>query len=104
VNQREDLIATTQFPNGNKKRSMYLLKKGRVVTDKIAQDCVIGDLSGAQLDQLSVVLEEVYMPLLQNNRNVESWPEVVTADVLRHFQKLSGSVYVINGQAKVSSR
>lgn len=104
INAREDLIATTQFPNGMKKRSMFFLKKSRHVSEKLAQDLIIGDLSGSQLDHLSVLIEEIYLPLLQNQRNVEAWPEVVVEDVIRHFEKLNGSVYVINGQAKVGEK
>jgi dynein heavy chain len=102
INAREDLVATTKYPNSNKRRAAFFLKKGRgAITDKISQDLIMADLSGSTLDHLSTILEEVYLPLLSNTKNVDSWPEVVANDVVRHFHKLNGSVYVISGQAKV---
>lgn len=40
------------------------------------------------------------VPLLSNDRNHESWPQVVSADVSRHSQRLKSDVYVVSGQAK----
>lgn len=39
-------------------------------------------------------------PLLANDRNHESWPHVVSQDVLRHVHNLKSSVYVVSGQVK----
>jgi dynein heavy chain len=64
-------------------------------------DLVAGDLGANPLEFLGTVLEEVYLPLLSNNKNLEKWPEVVANDVLRHFHHLHGAVYVISGKSKV---
>ena len=102
LNAREDLIATTVFPNALKRKSIFYMKKGRgPISDRIHHDLIVSDLSGSALDHLSVVLEEVFLPMLSNQKNVDSWPEVVSNDVLRHFHKLNGSVYMISGQSKV---
>lgn len=39
-------------------------------------------------------------PLLSNERNHESWPKVVSDDVVRHVHTLKTDVYVITGQTK----
>lgn len=40
------------------------------------------------------------VPLLSNDRNHDSWPQVVSADVTRHSHRLKSDVYVVSGQAK----
>lgn len=40
------------------------------------------------------------MPVLSNTRNHEKWPQVVSADVVRHVDSLKNNVYVVSGQAK----
>ncbi len=71
------------------------------LTEKLDAEVVQGDLGANPLEFLSTVLEEVYLPLLTNTKNLESWPEVVANDVLRHFHQLHGAVYVISGKSKV---
>ena len=40
------------------------------------------------------------MPLLSNESNHETWPQVVSTDVMRHVHNLKSSVYVVSGQVK----
>jgi dynein heavy chain len=102
VNAREELLPAIVFPPSLKKRAIYYMKKtpGAQLTDKLDQHLIMGDISANPLEFLSLLLDEVYMPLLSNPKNMESWPEVVATDVIRHFQSLSGAVYVISGKAK----
>ncbi|KAJ3391292.1 hypothetical protein HDU84_006208 [Entophlyctis sp. JEL0112] len=101
LNQKEELIPAVIFPYQLKKKSVYFLKKnlGQPVAE-MDKELTIGDLSANPLEFLSTLLEEVYLPLLTNPKNLESWPEVVANDVLRHFHQLNGAVYVISGKAK----
>ena len=43
---------------------------------------------------------QLLVPLLGNDRNHEAWPQVVSADVLRHVHNLKSSVYVVSGQVR----
>ncbi|KAJ3051836.1 hypothetical protein HK097_007152 [Rhizophlyctis rosea] len=100
---KEDLLPATTFPSALRKKSIYFLKSNpslHPITEKLDQELVLGDLSSNPLEFLSTLLEEVYLPLLTNPRNLESWPEVVANDVLRHFHSLNGAVYVISGKSK----
>lgn len=105
LNQREDLLPAIKFPNQLKKKSVYFLKNRQnvQVTEKLDQALFMGDLPASPLDFLSNILEEVYLPLLSNPKNLESWPEVVANDVIRHFHRVNGAVYVISGKAKVGT-
>ena len=40
------------------------------------------------------------VPLLSNESNHVSWPQVVSHDVMRHVHSLKSSVYVVSGQVK----
>ena len=90
------------FPPQLKKKSIYFLKvdPSRALTDKLDSEITSGDLSNNPLEFLSCLLDEVYLPLLTNSRNLESWPEVVANDVLRHFHNLNSAVFVISGKSK----
>ncbi|KXS10801.1 hypothetical protein M427DRAFT_103173 [Gonapodya prolifera JEL478] len=103
LNPRDDLLPATTFPPLLKKKSIFFMKSPRVnapLTDKLDVELTLGDLSPAPLDYLSNMLEEVYLPLLTNPRNLENWPDVVANDVLRHFHRLNAAVYVITGKVK----
>jgi dynein heavy chain, axonemal len=102
MNAKDELIPAVKFPAQLKKRSVYFLKRrlGAQITEKLDAELILGDLSANPLEFLSTVLEEVYLPLLTNPTNLESWPEVVANDVLRHFHQLNGSVFVISGKSK----
>ncbi|KAJ3365528.1 hypothetical protein HDU91_002183, partial [Kappamyces sp. JEL0680] len=102
LNQKDEIVPAVKFPSSLKKKSIYFLKRrtGAQITEKLDQELILGDLSANPLEFLSTLLEEVYLPILTNQKNLESWPEVVATDVLRHFHQLNGAVYVISGKAK----
>jgi dynein heavy chain len=105
LNSKEDVVPAVKFPNQLKRKSVYFMKKkqdsGPLSDKTMDNDLVAGDLGANPLEFLGTVLEEVYLPLLSNNKNLEKWPEVVANDVLRHFHHLHGAVYVISGKSKV---
>lgn len=96
---------TTQFdwPTSLKSKACYFVRKTR---DQIGKDAnmramvTVGDISYSPVDQLSVLVEEVLMPIFSNERNLEGWPHVVYEDVLRHVDNLRNSAYVVAGQVK----
>ena len=101
LNARDELVASMTFPGLMKKKSIYFLKnEATAVPDKLDQHLILGELPPTPLDFLSSVLEEVYLPLLSNPKNMEAWPDVVANDIVRHFQSLNGAVHVIAGKSK----
>ncbi|TPX33478.1 hypothetical protein SmJEL517_g03633 [Synchytrium microbalum] len=102
LNARDELLPAINFPPQLKRKSVYFLKNtlGSQVTTSLEKELTMGDLAADPLTFLSTLLEEVYLPLLTNPRNLEAWPEVVANDVLRHFHQLNGAVYVISGKSK----
>ena len=104
LNIRDDLVPAIKFPAQLKKKSVYFLKnrEGAQVTEKLDHELAMGDLPPNPLDFLGALLEEVYLPLLSNPKNLDSWPEVVANDVVRHFHRINGAVFVISGRTKVT--
>lgn len=102
TNSKDEVVPTVKFPNQLKRKSVYAIKvNGAVqVTEKLDQNVSIGDLPPDPLEYLSTLIEQVYLPLLSNSKNLESWPQVVATDVLRHFHRLHGSVEVMAGKVK----
>ncbi|KAJ3096963.1 hypothetical protein HDU97_005410 [Phlyctochytrium planicorne] len=102
LNQKDELLPAIDFPPFLKKKSIYFLKNniGAALTNDLEKELTMGDILANPLEFLSTLLEEVYLPLLTNPKNLESWPEVVANDVLRHFHQLNGAVYVISGKSK----
>lgn len=103
LNSREDLAVAARLPVGIKRKAMYLLKRAKGVTltqKSLDQDLLMGDVGGLSLEHLNTVTEEVFSCLLTNDKNSEKWPGVVHDDVLKHFYRMNGSVYVVAGQSK----
>ncbi|KAI8853660.1 dynein heavy chain and region D6 of dynein motor-domain-containing protein [Chytridium lagenaria] len=102
LNLKDELLPAVDFPPFLKKKSIYFLKNsiGSALSTDLEKELTMGDIMANPLEFLSTLLEEVYLPLLTNPKNLESWPEVVANDVLRHFHQLNGAVYVISGKSK----
>lgn len=104
LNGKEDLFAATAFPPQLKKKSLYFLKKtAGAITDLVDNAFVTGDLPVNPLEYLSGMLEEVYVPLLTNPKNMENVPSVVATEVVKQLQTFSGAVHIITGKSKAKT-
>lgn len=52
----------------------------------------MGDVSPNPLEDLDVLLNHVYLPLLKNPKNQEGWPEVIKKEVDHHVQELNNAI------------
>lgn len=48
----------------------------------------MGDMSPRPMNDISILLDEVYYPILNNSANQQGWPEVIKKDVDLHIQDL----------------
>ncbi|CAF2140297.1 unnamed protein product [Rotaria magnacalcarata] len=97
------LQPTVVFPNVLKNKSCYFIKKRRenIPRDSILRDVMMyGDLSTSPVDQLSAMVDELLIPILQNPSNNEAWPKVLSQDILRHALGIKNKVHILNGQMK----
>lgn len=90
------------FPLGGKMKAVYFVKRvAKEVTKKeIGNQLLFGDLSNIPIDQLSSIVEDIVSTVLTNNDNYDTWPQVVSGDVLRHVHSLKSDVYVTCGAVK----
>lgn len=101
LTQSAQIIPATSFPLSQlKSKGVYFIKKYPEPVPK--EDCkgflIVGDLATRSIDQLSCLVDEVFVPLLSNEDNHKGWPEMVAQDVKKHVHNLKSTVYqVIKG-------
>ncbi|XP_071988562.1 dynein beta chain, ciliary-like, partial [Engystomops pustulosus] len=96
------LVPMLEYPNSTKNKAVYFLKRPNVFLspDSMKSSLVYGDLSYAPLDHFSALVEEVIVPVLANQKNHQTWPHVVSQDVMRHVSNLKSCTFVMSGQVR----
>ena len=95
------LVPTTTFPLTQlKSNGVYFIKKRACAVPRENCDSylIVGDLATRSIDQLSSLVDEVFVPLLSNPVNHKGWPEMVAQDVQKHVHSLKSTVYQVKGQ------
>lgn len=99
---KDDIQISAEFPEQmGKNKSCYFLRKD---SEELKEATMIstlqwGDLSNEILSQLQGSIQGIFLPVLQNKKNCEKWPEVIADDVVSHLNTLKSDVYVISGLA-----
>lgn len=78
---------------------VYFVKKKAepVPKEKCCNYLVFGDLATRSLDQLSILVDDIFVPLLSNEQNYDNWPEIVAQDVQKQVHNLKSTVYQVKG-------
>eukprot|EP00050_Salpingoeca_kvevrii_P003770 m.233351 g.233351 ORF g.233351 m.233351 type:complete len:4592 (-) comp10879_c0_seq1:411-14186(-) len=98
---KDQLTPSYEFPGTLKKKAVFFLKPTEMTITKDNVGTLIkGDLSSAPVEQMAAMVEGVFLPLLRNDTNTTTWPNVVADDVLSHAQSLQSSAFVVAGQMK----
>ena len=94
-------MPTYDFPTSLKKKAVYFLKPDEMnVTKDNMTTLLRGDVSNAPVDQLSALVDGLFLPLLSSKGNTSAWPSVVASDVFAQAQRLKSSAHVVSGQMK----
>lgn len=56
------------------------------------QALIFGDMSNRPIQDISILLDDVYYPILKNPKNQEGWPDVIKKDVDAHVQGLRNTI------------
>ena len=83
LTQSAQLLPVTSFPLAQlKSKGVYFVKKLplEIPREKCACWLISGDLATRSIDQLSCLVDEVFVPLLSNTDNHKGWPEVVAQE------------------------
>ncbi|XP_001843519.2 dynein beta chain, ciliary isoform X3 [Culex quinquefasciatus] len=93
------LIPTHYFPTTSKGKRCFFVKICETVLDidNIREQIMYGDLSAGPIDDLAVIVDEVFYPIISNPRNQDGWPDVIKKDVDSHFQDLRNIITEVKG-------
>ncbi|XP_054276549.1 dynein beta chain, ciliary [Macrosteles quadrilineatus] len=99
-NAAAQLIPSTTFPVNLKSKAAYFIKKSKLVVPKenLSEVLILGDLATKPIEQLAVLVDEIFVPLLSNPSNHKNWPPVVAQDVSQHVHSLKSTVHQVRGQ------
>ncbi|KAL1129232.1 hypothetical protein AAG570_013761 [Ranatra chinensis] len=94
------LQPSTNFPVSSKSKSSYFIRRRPepLTAANVRQLLMFGDISPKPIDELAVLIEEVYFPMLTSPVNTESWPRPLVEDISRRVTELKDVIYKVKGQ------
>lgn len=96
INAGGALVPSVEFPNTKTKSTYFIRKKKDVVIwENFREVLTFGDMSARPVDELAVLVEEAFCPLLTNAANQEGWPKVVKEDIALHVYSFRNNVYQV---------
>lgn len=100
------LLPMTQFTNQLRTKFSYFIRKRKevVTMENFRSLLMFGDSAGKPVEELAVLTEEVFLPLLSNPENTKWWPKVVAQDVIAHVQAFRNTVYQVRAFLVVVER
>lgn len=83
-------------PNPKQKFSYFVRKKPEEITEEnISEMLIIGDMSNKPIEELAILVDEVFVPILLNPENQVGWPSVICEDVATQVQNFSNIMYQV---------
>lgn len=97
LNAAGSLIPEAQYKASNKSKTSYFLKKEPAIIhmENFIKVIVFGDMSCRPVDELAVLCEEVFMPLVKNIENSKTWPLVVQEDIRNQIISFNKNLYQV---------
>lgn len=93
------------MPSSYSKKTIYFIKKSKVslTPENIASSLLVGEVSESALETLSLVSNQLFLPILKNcveqqSSSAEESDEKISRDVVTYFHKFLATVYVTSGQ------
>ena len=88
-------------PKNMQGKGLYFLKvsPGRVRMETIEDHVLVNDLGGTEpLQQMLQVAQAIYFPLISNQKNQESWPELISKEVTDNMHRFLANTHIILGR------
>ncbi|RLU17527.1 hypothetical protein DMN91_009762 [Ooceraea biroi] len=94
------LMPFLEIPATARAKASYFIKRYPVeVTNENYRDVLIpGDMAPNPIEELSVLVEEAYVPILSNPKNHKGWPRVIGEDVKKHVYDLRNIICQVQGK------
>ncbi|XP_015433748.1 PREDICTED: dynein beta chain, ciliary-like [Dufourea novaeangliae] len=81
------------------KLTYFLKRTPQLITEANYKDLLIpGDMAPNPIEELAVLVEDAYVPILSNPKNHAGWPEVVRADVKKQIYSLRTLIWQVKGK------
>ncbi|XP_076548684.1 dynein beta chain, ciliary isoform X2 [Osmia lignaria lignaria] len=93
------LVPYLEITQSKKKVSYFVKRKAQTVTEVNVRELLIpGDMAPNPIEELAVLVEDAYVPILSNPKNHVGWPEVVRKDVKKQVYNLRSLIWQVKGK------
>ncbi|XP_018058898.1 PREDICTED: dynein heavy chain 9, axonemal [Atta colombica] len=94
------LVPFLEIPATGQIKTTYFIKKNPVeITKENYRSIIIpGDMASKPIEELSVLVEEAYVPILSNPKNHKGWPRVIGEDMKKHVYDLRNLICQVKGK------
>ncbi|GAB1866294.1 Dynein beta chain, ciliary [Camponotus japonicus] len=94
------LVPFLEIPTTSRVKASYFIKRSPAkITRENYRDVIIpGDMAPKPIDELSILFEEAYVPILSNPKNHKGWPRVIGEDVKEHVYDFRNIICQVKGK------
>lgn len=99
------LTPLTSFSPIVKQKFTYFIRKKKepITMENFRKVVSFGDMGGKPIEELAVLMEGVFVPILSNPKNQEGWPKVVCEDVVAHVRTFKNTVDQVRNYIRTES-
>jgi dynein heavy chain len=99
-----DTLLPSKLPKG--KVLLFIKLNNEVLTEKnISKSLIVQEVGGTTpFENLELIANEVFLPVLSNPQNQAKWGEVPTREIMDKFHNFLSSTTIICGQIKGETR
>uniref|UniRef100_A0A182T979 Dynein heavy chain tail domain-containing protein n=1 Tax=Anopheles maculatus TaxID=74869 RepID=A0A182T979_9DIPT len=99
LNNAGALVPSYHFPSNAKGKICYFVKISEMALEigKIREQIIYGDLTPNPIDDLSILVDEIFYPMINNPQNQEGWPTAIVKDIDNHVQELRNIISEVKG-------
>ncbi|CAD1473270.1 unnamed protein product, partial [Heterotrigona itama] len=93
------LVPYLEITQSKRKQTYFLKREPQMVTEHNYKDLLIpGDMAPNPIEELAVLVEDAYVPILSNPKNHVGWPEIVRKDVKKQVYDLRSLIWQVKGK------
>ncbi|XP_076387377.1 dynein beta chain, ciliary-like [Megachile rotundata] len=93
------LVPGLEIIRTTKKLTYFIKRKSEKITENNFRQILIpGDMAPNPIEELAVLVEDAYVPILSNPRNHVGWPEVVRKDTTKQVYDLRSLIWQVKGK------
>ncbi|XP_076749597.1 dynein beta chain, ciliary-like [Xylocopa sonorina] len=93
------LVPYLEITQSKRKQTYFMKRRPQTVTEDNYKDLLIpGDMAPNPIEELAVLVEDAYVPILSNPKNHVGWPEIVRKDVKKQVYNLRSLIWQVKGK------